>query len=388
MRKDIVTLMRELERRDAEERRLGVPTEERGRNLKPDAGAFLNLLVKATRPRLTVEVGTSNGYSTLWLAEAAQAVGGRIVTLELRPRSHAEAVANLAQVGLGDVVEARLGDAHALIPDVKGPFDLAFLDAEKDDYIALAEKLIAKLRVGSLLVADNVTSHSELKAYLDTVNANPALLTAVVPVGQGEAVTVKLDQPLPAAFLQTLAEQEARAKSSSTMNQVPREAGALLNILVRATGARQILEVGMSGGYSTMWLAQAARATKGRVTTVERDSAKVNIARKNFAASGLAEVIEVQTGEAERHLPRLAGPFDLVFLDADKEAQVDYLELLLPRISPGGLIVSDNHLTHPADMADYTAYVRSLPGLESLLLPVGNGMEMTWKVDSRRRKGA
>src|SRR3954462_1952010 len=100
MRKEIVGLWRELEGRDAAERERGLPSQERARNIRPEVGQFLNLLIKATRPRLTVEVGTSNGYSTLWLAEAAQAVKGRVVTLEIRPDRRAEAQANLAQAGL------------------------------------------------------------------------------------------------------------------------------------------------------------------------------------------------------------------------------------------------------------------------------------------------
>src|SRR4051812_22860455 len=135
MRKEVSALLRELEGRDTAEREQGLPSEERARNIRPEVGQFLNLLIKATRPRLTVEVGTSNGYSTLWLADAAQTSKGRIVTLERRPDRHEEATVHLEQVGFSDMVDARLGDAHALIPDVKGPYNLAFLDAEKDDYV-------------------------------------------------------------------------------------------------------------------------------------------------------------------------------------------------------------------------------------------------------------
>lgn len=383
MRKEVIALLRELERRDAAERGQGLPSAERARNIRPEVGQFLNLLIKVTRPRVIVEVGTSNGYSTLWLAEAAQQIGGHIVTLELRPDRHAEATAHLTSVGLKDGVDLQLGDAHQLIPQMKGPFDLVFLDAEKDDYVALAHLLLPKLRSGSLLVADNITSHPETKEYIDYVEAQPGLLTTLVPLGRGEAVTLRLNQPLPDALLKTLAVQEERHRVQSGMFQVPREEGALLLSLARATGARRILEVGMSGGYSTMWLAQAALANKGKVISVERDSAKVNLARRNFAAANLTDAIEVRVGDAERVLTTLEGPFDFIFLDADKENQIDYLETVLPHLTPGGVILSDNHLTHPNDMAAYTAYVRSLPGLESLLLPVGNGLEMTWKVRTK-----
>lgn len=385
MRKDIVALMQDLERRDAEERAQGVSRARRARNLRPEAGRFLNLLVKVTRPKLIIEVGTSNGYSTLWLAEAAQTIGGNLVSLEVREDRHHEAQANLAQVGLADVADLRLADAHLEIPLIKGPFDLAFLDAEKEDYPALAEQLVPKLPGGGLLVADNITSHAETRPYLDALAANPALLTTVVPIGHGLALTVKLSHPLSAAFKTVLAAQEQRNRSEKNMGQVSRDAGALLYMLARAMGARRILELGTSAGYSTLWLAQAAQATRGRVTTIERDTAKVNIARRNFNAAALANVIDLQVGDARRVLGKLSGPFDLIFFDADPENHVEYLDTLRPSIRPGALLLSDNHLTHPTALADYTAYVRSAPDLESLLIPIGNGLEMTWQVRPQRR---
>ena len=140
----------------------------------------------------------------------------------------------------------------------------------------------------------------------------------------------------------------------------------------------------MAGGYSTLWLAQAAQATKGRVTTIERDAAKVNMARRNFSLVGVADNVTIEMGDAERALDRVQGPFDLIFFDADSADQIDYLDALLPSVSPGGLLVSNSHLTNPIDLADYTAYVRSAPDLASLLVPLGAGIEVTWKMRPRR----
>lgn len=384
MRKDIVMLLRELEQRDAEERAQGMPRAERARNLRPEAGRFLNLLVKIARPKLIVEVGTSNGYSTLWLAEAAQQVGGGVVSLETREGRHREAQANLARAGLADVADLRLADAHEAIPGIKGPFDLAFLDAEKEDYVALAERLLPKLPWGGLLVADNITSHAETKSYLDALAADASLLTTVVPLGHGLAVTMKLGKPFPEAFVTTLAAQEERGRVQKGLTQVPRDVGALLYLLTRASGAKRILELGTSGGYSTLWLAQAAQATKGQVTTIERDAAKVNMARRNLGLAGVAGSVTIEMGDAERALDRVQGPFDFIFFDADSQDQIDYLDALLPSVTPGGMLLSNNHLTSPIDLADYTAYVRSAPDLESLLLPLGAGIEVTWKARPRR----
>ncbi|MFN8474331.1 MAG: class I SAM-dependent methyltransferase [Anaerolineae bacterium] len=379
MRKDIVTLMRELERRDREERAQGLPRAVRARNLKPDTGRFLNLLIRAARSRRIVEVGTSNGYSTLWLAEAAQAVKGRVTTLELRPERHAEALENFARVGLADVVDARLGDAHAIIPTLPDGFDLAFIDAEKDDYVPLAEALLPKVAPGGLLIADNITSHAETKAYSDFVDAQPTLVTSIIPIGEGISVSVRLAKPPSDAFRRALADQEERSRVQKAVESVSRDTGALLFILVAAMRARLVLEIGAGAGYSTLWLGEAARLVKGQVVTIERDTAQVNIARRNLNAASLVSSVDVKIGDAARLLPRLDETFDIVLFDDDREDRLDFLQALLPQLRIGGLALSHATLSYPDELSAYTAFVRSAPGLESTLVPVGAGLEMTWK---------
>ena len=143
--------------------------------------------------------------------------------------------------------------------------------------------------------------------------------------------------------------------------------------------ARRVLEVGTSNGYSGIWLATALCHTGGRLITIERDSAKVKLARRNFRQAGVADLVEIKMGDATRLLPALEGTFDLVFFDADKAAQLDHLKTLLQRqrVRQGGLIVSDNALTHPQVLAPYHSYVRTHPQLESLTVPVGNAFEIT-----------
>ncbi|MFN8499475.1 MAG: class I SAM-dependent methyltransferase [Anaerolineae bacterium] len=379
MRKDIVALMRELERRDRDERAQGVPREMRARNLKPETGRLLNLLIRAARSRRIVEVGTSNGYSTLWLAEAAQAVGGRVTTLELRPERHSEALDNFARVGLADTVDARLGDAHALIPTLPDGFDLAFIDAEKDDYVPLAEALLPKVAPGGLLVADNITSHAETAAYVDFVNAQPTLVTSIIPIGTGISVSVKLAKPPSDAFRRALAVEEERARSQKAVESVSRDSGALLFILVAATRARRILEIGGGPGYATLWLGEAARLGKGQVVSIERDTAQVNLARRNLGAASLVSSVDVRIGDAARLLPRLEETFDIVLFDDDRENRLDFLQALLPQIRIGGLALSHGGLSYPGELSTYTAFVRSAPGLDSTLAPVGSGLEMTLK---------
>jgi len=163
------------------------------------------------------------------------------------------------------------------------------------------------------------------------------------------------------------------------MYNIPRDAGHFLHILTRAMGAQQVLEIGTSSGYSGIWLATALQHTGGELITVERDSSKVNLARRNFRRAGVAEVVDLRMGDALRVLNKVAGPFDLVFFDAGKQDQLDFLKTLLERgqVRAGGLIVSDNALTHPSALAPYSSFVRTHPRMESVMVPVGNGFEMS-----------
>jgi predicted O-methyltransferase YrrM len=117
--------------------------------------------------------------------------------------------------------------------------------------------------------------------------------------------------------------------------------GKLLHLLARAIGARRVLEVGTLAGYSTIWLARAL-PPDGHLVTLERDEAVAAAARTNLAAAGLEDVVELRVGPALETLPTLAGPFDLIFLDADKAENAEYLRHALELSRPGTLIVADN----------------------------------------------
>ncbi|MCW2995870.1 MAG: O-methyltransferase family 3 [Conexibacter sp.] len=117
--------------------------------------------------------------------------------------------------------------------------------------------------------------------------------------------------------------------------------GKLLHLLARISGARTILELGTLAGYSTIWLARAL-PEGGRLVTLEAEPAYAEVARANLEDAGLADRVEVRVGAALETLPRLEGPFDLVFLDADKQRNPEYLEWALRLTRPGSLIVADN----------------------------------------------
>jgi predicted O-methyltransferase YrrM len=163
------------------------------RNLEPETAALLALLVRATAARAVLELGTSNGYSTLWLADAVRATGGRVVSVELEAERSAQAAANLARAGLESVVELRVqdaADALAAAPDSSA--DLVFLDAERPHYVGYWPQLLRVLRPGGLLAVDNVVSHAdELTEFTALVESDPRVTTTVVTVGAGLRLAVR-----------------------------------------------------------------------------------------------------------------------------------------------------------------------------------------------------
>lgn len=162
--------------------------------------------------------------------------------------------------------------------------------------------------------------------------------------------------------------------------RVAREAGQFFNLLVKVTHAANLLEVGAHDGYATLWLAEAAVATGGRVTAVEGDVWQAEIARQVLTRSPHAERIDFRHGELADILPLLEGPFDFVLLDIDAPQALRYFHVLFEQITTGGVICCNNAITHAARLVDYLAYVHERPGLQSVLVPVGEGVELTYKV--------
>jgi len=175
---------------DAAQRAAGLPSAQRTRNLERESGRFLHLLVKATGARDILEIGSSNGVSTLWLASAAQETGGRVTGTELIPERAAEANANLAAAGLDAVATVVAGKAQATVASLPGPFDLVFIDAEKDDYVDHVLAVIDKVRPGGVILADNVVSH-DIAEYQTLLRSRDDVETVTLPLGRGLELTVK-----------------------------------------------------------------------------------------------------------------------------------------------------------------------------------------------------
>jgi predicted O-methyltransferase YrrM len=151
------------------------------------------VLIKAMGARRILEIGTSNGYSTLWLADAAAHTGGAVTTVEMSPEKIAMARGNFDRAGLAGRITQREGDAGGILRGLdNGAFDLVFLDSKRSAYLDWWPELKRILRAGGLLVVDNATSHAhEMAAFTDAVRGDGGFTTSLVPVGKGEFLAVK-----------------------------------------------------------------------------------------------------------------------------------------------------------------------------------------------------
>jgi len=155
-----------------------------------------------------------------------------------------------------------------------------------------------------------------------------------------------------------------------------RPAAELLHLLLRATGRRRVLEIGTSNGLSAIWIQAALRVTGGSLVSIDREEDKLRQARDNLRACGLLEGATLLSGDATDVVRSLPGPFDAVFFDADRVSAPEQLSLLLPRLAPDVLLLSDNVLSHPAEVAAYLAACERLPDFASAIVPVGKGLHV------------
>jgi len=161
-------------------------------NLEPDTAQFLNILIRSSHRKSILEIGTSNGYSTIWLAWAASITGGRIISIDRDPQKQAQADTNLRHVGLRELVDLKSGDATEIVATLPGPFDCIFFDADRYSAPAQLFLLIPKLTPDALLLADNVLSHpTEIAAYLNALESLPQFDRLIIPIGKGLSVAYR-----------------------------------------------------------------------------------------------------------------------------------------------------------------------------------------------------
>ena len=156
-------------------------------------GKFLRLLIASTGRKRALEIGGASGYSAIWMAQGLRATGGKLVSIEYDPGRARELADNIRKAGLADVVQVVAGDAFVEIPKLRGTFDFVFLDAWKRDYKKFFEMVYPRLDKGGLFTAHNVVNKkSEMGDFLDAIQRNPSLWTAIVsPAGEGISLSYK-----------------------------------------------------------------------------------------------------------------------------------------------------------------------------------------------------
>ena len=186
------SVLARMEAQDADDHGKDIPVSERSLAVGPDSGRLLFALVAPNAGCEVLEIGSSHGYSTIWLAAAARILGGRVVTLEQEPGKIDVWRRNIADAGLEEWAELVEGDAKETLPELEDGFDVVFLDAWKDDYELLFGLARTKLDPGGIVVADNVTTSSTVEAYAAARQADPTLVSVTVPIGHGLEVTTVL----------------------------------------------------------------------------------------------------------------------------------------------------------------------------------------------------
>ena len=186
-------MLARLEEEDERERDEGVARELRARQVARTTGQFLFALVAPQWDCEVLEIGGSRGYSSIWLGAGVRYLGGRVLSLEADPAKVEAWRRNVAEAGLEETVELVEGDAFETLPEIQDVFDIAFIDAEKEDYERLFELARGKVEPGALFVADNVLSHADaLGAYSRARQDDPTLESVTVPLDRGLELSVVL----------------------------------------------------------------------------------------------------------------------------------------------------------------------------------------------------
>lgn len=175
---------------DDRQRREGLPASERTRNLTRVSGEYLSIFTRAMNARRVVEIGSSNGVSTIWFAASVRVTGGFVTGTELIVERAAIANANLSEAGLSEFGKVLPGDAHLSLESIDPGVDLAFIDAEKEDYIDHFEAIWPKIRMGGVVIADNVTSH-DISDYQTMLSRRADCDTVTVTIERGLEFTIK-----------------------------------------------------------------------------------------------------------------------------------------------------------------------------------------------------
>ena len=207
--------------------------------------------------------------------------------------------------------------------------------------------------------------------------STPMALSSPAPPDQAPPAA-RPSAPVDFAMARLLAGIRAADKGQLAVSE---EDGRFLRVLVGATNARQVLEIGAASGYSAIWIGMGLRQTGGKLVTIEYDPVRAKEAAANVQRAGLSDIVQVVAGDAFKEIPKVHGQFDLVFLDAWKPDYKKFFDLVFPRVTPGGLFLAHNVINKKNDMLDFLAAIQSHPqALTTTVSPGHEGISMTYKL--------
>ena len=184
-------------------------------------------------------------------------------------------------------------------------------------------------------------------------------------------------------------ENPSKISHSEKVLAIGRDTGIFYNILLKSMKAQNILEIGMSVGYSTIWFAEAVSKRNGKIITIDHDENKIRRAKENFEEAGFMDFIEIRQGDALNVITSIREKFhdeeifDFIFLDADKERYIQYFDAVFPLLKKGGIIAADNILLPERFQKftkSYVRHVRSNSKIRSVTIPIDNGEELSLKL--------
>jgi predicted O-methyltransferase YrrM len=211
-----------------------------------------------------------------------------------------------------------------------------------------------------------------------------ALLFAIAVSVPGSTPAQSSAVPSPGVSTQLQALMEDIRRADTGKLAVSEEDGRFLRLMVASSGAKSALEIGAASGYSAIWIGLGLRETGGKLTTIEYDAPRAREARANIERAGLADIVTVLSGDAFKEIPKLQGPIDFVFLDAWKRDYKKFLDLVYPRLAPGGLFLAHNVVNKREEMPDFLSAIEGNPDLfTTIVAPSGEGVSVSWKKRQR-----
>ncbi len=203
----------------------------------------------------------------------------------------------------------------------------------------------------------------------------PVCLICVLLAGRG--VSAQAPRDLPPSLATLLAQIRAHDTGQLAVSE---EDGRFLRVMIAASRSKRALEIGSAQGYSAIWIGLGLRDTGGRLTTIEYDPGRAKEAAANVRKAGLADVVQVIPGDAFKEIPKLSGTFDFVFLDAWKKDYKRFLDMVLPRLDPGGVFLAHNVVNKRSEMGDFLSAVQDSPALlTAIVTPSGEGISVSYK---------